>query len=85
MTMKRSCPVLMKSQREEASALQSRSRSLAAHRYAGLLLILVPFTAAGGRRAMYAPPEKSGRHFIIPAYTQGFLHFFRPELSDMAA
>lgn len=33
---------------------------------------------------MYAPPEKSGRHFIIPAYTQGFLHFFRPELSDTA-
>ena len=66
MTMKRSCPVLMKSQREEASALQSHSRSLAAHRYAGLLLILVPFTAAGctgERRAMYVPPEKSGRAF----------------------
>ena len=66
MTMKRSWPVLMKSQREEASALQSHSRSLAAHRYAGLLLILASFTAAGhtgGRRAMYVPPEKSGRAF----------------------
>lgn len=78
MTMKRSCPVLMKSQREEASALQSHSRSMAAHRYAGLLLILASFTAAGhtgGRRAMYVPPEKSGRAFYNSGLYTGLSAF----------
>lgn len=89
MTMKRSWPVLMKSQREEASALQSHSRSLAAHRYAGLLLILASFTVEqgiqeGAGQCMCRRKRAAG-HFIIPAYTQVFLHFFRPELSDMAA